>query len=117
MYRGERGPARTAAAERPETRPPRHAVGGPQELPGLAESRGVGDSAKMSDSATRRLGDSAKMSDTRLGDSGLTRAVTRPQGRVPQDKLRSLCSCAQASLSSETNALSSSVAATVSLLE
>ena len=54
---------------------------------GLAESRSrdsrLGDWAKMSDSATRRF-----------GDSGLTRAVIRPQDRVPQDHLRSHCNCA-----------------------
>ena len=43
--------------------------------------------------APSRLGDSAKMSDSRPGDSGFTRAGTRPQGRVPQDHLRSHCSC------------------------
>ena len=43
----------------------------------------LGDSAKMSDSATRRL-----------SDSGRTRAVTRAPGRVPQGHLRSHCSCA-----------------------
>ena len=50
-----------------------------QGWPSRAESRSrdsrLGDSAKMSDSATRRLGDSATR---RLGDLGLTRAVTRP---------------------------------------
>ena len=70
----------TVAGTRPRT-------GWCQGWPSRAESRSresrLGDSAKMSDSATRRL-----------GDSGLTRAVTRPQGSVTQDHMRSHCSCA-----------------------
>ena len=57
----------------------------------------LGDSAEMSDSrlgysaemSDFRPGDSAKMSlsNSRLGDSGLARAMPRPQGRVQQDYL------------------------------
>ena len=57
----------------------------------------VGRVAPSRGAVTRRLGDSAKISDSetrRLGDLGLTRAVTRPQGSVPQDHMRSHCSCA-----------------------
>ena len=82
-----------------------------QGWPSRAESRSrdsrLGDSAKMSDSATRRL-----------GDSGFIRAVIRPQDRVPQDHLRSHCiyirCTAQGSI---LTSLASRVAATILLIE
>ena len=110
--RPRRSPWRVAPSARGASRPgPMDdgppCLGWPSDADSGSRDPRLGDSAEMSDSATRRL-----------GDLGLIRAVTRSQGRMPQDHYRSHCSCA--SSLSQANILSSlapRVAATVLLFE
>ena len=103
LYRRERREALPPRRKKPS--PPAYAhsqaYGVERDMGGSACLRcGVHGWPSRSDGAAprdSRLGDSAKMSDSatrRLSDSGRTRAVTRAPGRVPQGHLRSHCSCA-----------------------